>query len=191
MTFAHDKMNPAITSRQVIINKIIYRFLNGYTDLQTTDGISFDKDKDKTLPQENSLLIQQNAGEIGKENYMEYDDDDLAAYDITQTNVIIDGAWHELDLDTYKTVPSNAIGFLGNIYIEGTAINQLIIFRDTSQNNEYQASNLRTKNDNIGRGILPISLDSNHKFDYRCNANLIGIGITVVWWIQHINNKRR
>lgn len=64
VTFAHNKMSPVITSRQVIINKIIYRFLSGHTDLQTTDGIVFIKDKDKALPQENSLLIQQNAEAI-------------------------------------------------------------------------------------------------------------------------------
>jgi len=57
---AHDKGNPNISPRQVIINKIKYRFLSGHTDLQTTDGIAFKKDKDASLPQENSLLIQQN-----------------------------------------------------------------------------------------------------------------------------------
>ncbi|GAG83487.1 unnamed protein product, partial [marine sediment metagenome] len=61
---AHDKGNPNISPRQVIINKIIYRFLSGHTELQTTDGIAFIKDKDKALPQENSLLIQQNTAAI-------------------------------------------------------------------------------------------------------------------------------
>jgi len=61
---AHDKGNPNISPRQVIINKIKYRFLSGHTDLQTTDGIAFFKDKGEALPQENSLLIQQNAEEI-------------------------------------------------------------------------------------------------------------------------------
>jgi len=56
---AHDKGNPNISPRQVIINKIIYRFLSGHTDLQTTDGIAWVKDKAEALPQENSLLLQQ------------------------------------------------------------------------------------------------------------------------------------
>lgn len=56
---AWDRANPNISPRQVIINKIRYRFLSGHTDLQTTDGIAWKKDKAKALPQELSLLLQQ------------------------------------------------------------------------------------------------------------------------------------
>lgn len=63
---AHDKGNPNISPRQVIINKIIYRFLSGHINLQTTDGIAFFKDKGEALPQENSLLIQQNVTTIAE-----------------------------------------------------------------------------------------------------------------------------
>ena len=59
VTFEHDKMNPIITSRQIILNKVVYRFLSGHVNLQTSDGISFTKNRDESLPQENSELIQQ------------------------------------------------------------------------------------------------------------------------------------
>lgn len=38
--FAQDRATPSVSPRQVIVNKIIYRFLSGHANLQTTDGIA-------------------------------------------------------------------------------------------------------------------------------------------------------
>ena len=64
VTFAHSKTNPVITSRQVILRKVKYFPKSQISYFETDDGLVFKKNKAKSLPEENSLLIQQNADAI-------------------------------------------------------------------------------------------------------------------------------
>lgn len=146
--------------------------------------------KNRALGETNSALVAQ----IGKtvkdelmdmENYMEYDDDDLAANDIVHGDLTINSAWNELDLDAFKTVPSDAIGFWAQVTIKDANINMSIRFRATSQANIYQRSQISTQVANQEmQAPLPIPLDSDHKFDYLVSTGMDAVAIVVLWWIR-------
>lgn len=116
---------------------------------------------------------------------MEYDDDDPATDDIVIGNLTVDGAWHELDLDTYKTVPSDAIGFFATVIIRDTAGGNLLCqFRHTSQSNNQQIVFLKTIGVSHGGYVVPIPLDSNHKFDYLVEVGMDSCTLRILWWIR-------
>jgi len=113
-----------------------------------------------------------------------YDDEDPAAEDIVLGDLTADGAWHELDLDAFKTVPSGVIGCFANVVIqEAGGTSQRILFRSTDQTNSIQRSEARCGNAAFLGGVVPIPLDSDHKFDYLVSAVVDFINITVLWWI--------
>lgn len=66
ITFAHSKTYPAITSQQMILRKIKYFFKSQKSYFEVDSGLVFKKKRDRLLPQENSLLIQQNAEAISE-----------------------------------------------------------------------------------------------------------------------------
>lgn len=63
--FADLRANPEIAPQQMIFRKIKYFFVSQKSYFEVDSGLVFKKNKDKSLPQENSLLIQQNAESQG------------------------------------------------------------------------------------------------------------------------------
>lgn len=123
---------------------------------------------------------------LSTENYLEYDDDDAAGWDIEEGNLTIDSDWHECDLDTFKTVPSDAIGFWARVKITDAAGGTVYAdFRATSQSNAIQTARVYISGVTAQvYSVIPIPLDANHKFDYWINTVIEDVGITVLWWIR-------
>ena len=179
VTFAHSKMNPAITSRQVILNKVIYRFLSGHTNLQTTDGISFVKDKDKSLPQENSQLLQQ------KDKFVWLIPEPTAEHFVT-ADFTDDINYNDLDLSSI--IPVGATSVLLKMYAVDNAAGSSIYFRRNGQTSTFQVSRLRTQVANIARTPnLIVGVDSDRKCEISINpsrSNWTSISICVLgYWI--------
>ena len=168
-TFEHDKMNPAITSRQVILNKVIYRFLSGHTNLQTTDGISFVKDKDKSLPQENSQLLQQ------KDKFVwrvpePLGNDMREGSGNTDFSTIGDVAdtWYDIDLSSIIPVGTTTIEV--RIFIKDGALGSKIQFRKDGQTGNVQVLDARTVEANIDCPCFgKVGVSADRKIEFLCN----------------------
>jgi len=134
---------------------------------------------------QNSDNISANTTNIAACNYLEYDDDDPAANDITQADLTIDGAWHECDLDSYKSVPSGAIGAIFKASCKDNTVSMLFRVRHTSQSNVYQAHAMRTQVANLyNDSLLFAPLDANNKFDYYVDNGMDNVALTVLWWVR-------
>ena len=115
---------------------------------------------------------------------MEYATHDPASNDIVTGDFTIDGAWHELDLDSFVTVPNGAIGFFAKAVVRDTGPNYELNVRHTSQSNEEQRCPVNCQVANVYiPSLFLVPLDGDNKFDYRCSAGLNECYLTVLWWI--------
>ena len=168
---AHHKGNPNISPRQIILNKVIYRFLSGHVNLQTTDGISFIKNRDESLPQENSQLIQQNATEIevvdDKVDALSIPTIDLLAWG-TLTAMTNDGAYYDIDLS--GTYGANILGVMIYITTLDADITESVILRPKASTytviHNHNIANLSCT------GTYFVHTNSDGIFQYRAMAGL-------------------
>ena len=168
---AHAQGNPNISPRQVILNKVIYRFLSGHVNLQTSDGISFVKNRDESLSQENSQLIQQNATEIevvdDKVDALSIPTIDLLAWG-TLTAMTNDGAYYDIDLS--GTYGANILGVMIYITTLDADITESVILRPKASTytviHNHNIANLSCT------GTYFVHTNSDGIFQYRAMAGL-------------------
>lgn len=172
-----------VLSQSFLINKIIYDALSGVGEIWASSSVTYDYKTlnwiSQQLPQENSALL---ASLTSIETYTEWDDADPAAAQIDQGDLTIDTAWHELDLDSFVTVPSDAVGAWARVSVIDSASAGLYLFiRSTSQSNNPQSNMIRTQVVNVyNDGLFYIPLDSDHKFDYLASNGLDGVSIAIL-----------
>lgn len=115
---------------------------------------------------------------------MVYDDDDGASNDNENVGWTKDASWHEMDWDTYKTVPSGVKGAYFKVVYKSNAVGHTISFRSTTQSNAFQIAWHITVVANVYHSATCfIPLDSDHKFDYLISNSNIELRMTVLWWV--------
>ena len=164
-----------------------------YISMILSDNIITPREFKKKLKEESrdiDTAIRQtleNQANIGgsSNTYLEYDDDDPAANQIDVGDLTVDSAWHELDLDSFVTVPSDAIGFFAEVIMRDVGGGHLQIkFRSTAQSNAVQRVELYTTESDYMGYVVPIPLDATNKFDYWVENGMDNVFINVLWWIR-------
>lgn len=146
--------------------------------------ISDVKDEDDMASNSATMLAsQQSIKAFVRAHRSEWDDDDPAAAQIVTGDFTIDGAWHELDMDSFVTVPSGVDGCLCRVYFKDDAVGKKVRFRSTSQSNALQVSEGRTQVANAWKTAnLFIPLDSNNKFDYYVDTGMDDLNVVILIW---------
>lgn len=184
-----------IEQEQYIIALNVYDVKTSQNRLTLYSSIYYGKQSDADVLQETSHLallnsenIETNAGEIDLENYLEWNDADNNGWEIDHGDTTEDSAWHELDLDSYVTVHSGAIGAVFRVSMSdsnGSIVYGL--FRSTTQSNGYQVACGLSQGASAAPFRLDlecmIPLDSDNKFDYYFVNTVTSLGMIVNWWI--------
>jgi len=119
---------------------------------------------------------------IGGESYLEYTT--VFTDQINETHLTMDGAWHEIDLDSYITVPDGVIGVIFTCGIVPTTAGDNLRIRGSHQTDDNVHSTTRGQVATIWmENNIVIPLNSSHTFDYKANTTLIDVTMNVLWWI--------
>lgn len=159
----------------------LYDKLTSLVEADITDlGSYLENVVEDTTPQLGGDLDLNNK----KLNSFGWDSGDPNGQHFGQADMTLNGAWHELDLDNYITVPDNAIAVYMKVLIQDNVANSYLTFRSTSQSNEWQNVYIITQvaNQNVTQSVI-IPLDSNHKFDYKGTNGLNAVIAVVLGWI--------
>ena len=118
-------------------------------------------------------------GLAGRIRYV--DRDDPAANDFDQTDLVHDGAWHDLSLAAI--VPAGAVAVILIGGIADATINTSLQFRKNGLSNAYARYSIRAQV--AGQyidGQAFVGCDTDRKIEYKCSSTINTVDILVLGW---------
>jgi len=108
---------------------------------------------------------------------------DPSTWDFRETNLVLDGNWHDLDLSSI--VPSGATAVLIRMQVvHPTTVGQYFEIRKKGNSNVHSSSQVLNQVGNVWSvGDYIIICDSNRIVEYRSTVAFSGVGIVIKgWW---------
>lgn len=115
--------------------------------------------------------------------HMYVDRGDPASYDFAKEALLLDGAWHDLDLSSIVPKTARAVFIIG--HVEGNGIDWKIMFRKNGNTNEINHGGMETLRANVERHRSSIvAIGNDQIIEYKAdNENWATLDLAVRgWW---------